>query len=134
MLHLASDMLAPTRLPLGNRGGFLLLSRPRAPAWVLLGTRAEPKQAIAWGAAWRPEVLPAVGPAVSTCFLPEAEAHGGPPWAGLSSTSETSHFSPRHQGLAKGPRWIVLKGRNCPIYPKTLLEKHILFYLIHSTR
>lgn len=128
MLHLASGMLGPTRLPQGNGGVFLLLSRPCAPAWVLLGTRVESEQALARAAAWELEVLPAVGPAASTCSPPEAETHGGPPWAGLSSTSETSHFCPRRQDLAKGPRWIVLKGRNCPIYPKTLLEKHILFY------
>lgn len=86
---------------------------------------------MAWAAAGRWECCQQG--ACSQCSLGSLRL-GGTLWAGLSSVSETSHFCPRRQDLAKGLRWIVLKSRNCPIYPKNLLEKHILFYLIHSAR
>lgn len=76
------------RVPLGGHGrdwgGFLLPSRPRAPAW---GSCMESDQAAARAAAWRPDVLPVVGP-----------APGGPRGPG----SETSCFCPRCHDPAKG--------------------------------
>lgn len=62
MLHPASSMLGHHGCHRRNWGGFLLLSRPRAPAWVLSGAEAKCEQEPAWAGAWRLEVLPAVGP------------------------------------------------------------------------
>lgn len=79
--------------------------------------------------------LPAMGlwPMVAV-WPPPSYPPPGAPWGTERSASETSRFYPRRHDLAKGPRWIVLKSRNCLIYPKNLLEKQTLFYLIHSTR
>ena len=121
--HVCKDQLSQAsecRVPQGGHGrdcgGFLLPSRPRAPA---RGSCMESDQAPARVAAWGRRAASG-----GTCSW-------GPPEARLRNIL----FLPKMPRFGQGPNgWIVLKSRNCPVYPKNLLEKHILFCLIHSAR